>query len=80
MLTYVLKTEWSVTAAGAALRPVAMQIADCSGGFLVCVPAPHEIFPSGWIYGGLTQTFSDILCGKSQQTYSAISVANILGL
>ena len=42
ILTHVLKTEWSVAAAGVALRPAAMQIAHRSGVFLYWVPAPHQ--------------------------------------
>jgi len=54
ILTHVLKTEWSVAAPGAALRPIAMQIADRSGDFLVCARAPHQAFPSRSICGEMT--------------------------
>jgi hypothetical protein len=58
----VLKTTWSVAAAGAALRPAAMQIADRSGVFLVRVPAPHQAFPSVSTYGELTVNYSKWVC------------------
>jgi hypothetical protein len=44
----------SVAAAGAALRPAAMQIADHSGVFFICVPAPYEEFLDGSEYGEST--------------------------
>jgi hypothetical protein len=76
--TYVLKTEWSVAAAGVALRPAAMQIADRIGGFLVCVRAPPSI--SEWvdiwrIDGLLTQKLSEmcVLCGKLQFLFHSFS-------
>jgi hypothetical protein len=44
----------SVAAAAAALRPAAMQIADHSGVFFVCVPAPHQGFLEGSKHGEST--------------------------
>ena len=58
ILTHVLKTEWRVAAACAALRPAAMQIAHRSGVFLVRVPAPHQALSSGSIYGESTVYYS----------------------
>jgi hypothetical protein len=54
ILTYVYTTEWSVAAAGAAPRPVAMQIADRSAVLLACVPAPQQGFPIGTVCGEST--------------------------
>jgi hypothetical protein len=54
ILTHVLKTEWIVAAAGAALRPIAMQIADRSGDFFVCARAPYQAFPRRSICGEST--------------------------
>jgi hypothetical protein len=44
----------SVAAAAAALHPAAMQIADHSGVFFVCVPAPDQGFLEGSKYGEST--------------------------